>query len=210
MPDYLSSVAAKELLELIQESYFGGLCSWSETASRLSALAALCGSSKEKLIVQRVLTMNDFSFEDRWHDELEDEQDERRPGPGSDGPHQTQVSFSRPDWLDENEPAILQLIPATSTGLTDWQFHQADADFFPSIPHGHWQGHDQPKLDAYTGWIYQGSQQISREKRKKIVALWNDQKFRVFARAAIDYYLDAFPSYHGWRVRNPRRLPRRK
>ena len=210
MPDYLSSVAAEELLELIQDSYFGGLCSWSETTSRLAALSALCGSSKEKLIAQRVLAMDDFSFEDRWNDEPKIEQDERRPGPGPDGPHQTQVSLSRPDWLDEDEPAILQLIPATSTGLADWEFHQVDADFFPSIPHGHWHGRNQPKLDAYTGWIYQGSQQTSREKRKKIVALWNDQKFRAFARAAIEYYLGEFPSYRGWRVKNPRRLPRRK
>lgn len=207
MPIYISSDAAKELLAIIQDSYFGTLCSWSETASRLAALAALSGPSQEALFAQRVLSINDFSLDDRWHDENADNLSEGAKY-GSDGPRQTQLRRFHPDWLDEDEPPILQLIPATSTELSDWHFHQADPDYFPSIPHGHWQRRDQPKLDPYTGWIYQGSQQTSREKRKRIVALWNDHRFRKFARSAIDYYLEAFPYYNGWRVRDPRKLPR--
>ena len=209
MSDYLTSAAAEELLEIIRDSYFGDLCSWSETASRLEALAALSGPSQEAQFAQRFLAMSEFSCDDPWDDETEYSR-EKPTGHNLDGPHPTQVRRSRPGWLDDNEPPILQLIPAASTGLMDWLFHQADADYFPSIPHGHWQGCDQPKLDPYTGWSYQGSNQKSREKRKKIVALWNEQKFRDFARSAIDYYLQAFPSYNGWRVRHPRRLPRRR
>lgn len=209
MPNYISSAAAKELLLIIQESYFGGLCSWSETASRLEALSALAGPGQETQFAHRVLAMSDFSFDDRWNEERAENQSSGPPDE-SEGPRFTQIRHSHPDWLDEDEPPILQLHPAASTGLSDWHFHQADPDYFPSIPHGHWEARDQPKLDPYTGWIYQGSKQTSREDRKKIVALWSDNKFRKFARAAIDYYLAAFPLYGGWRVRDPLRLPRRR
>jgi hypothetical protein len=94
--------------------------------------------------------------------------------------------------------------------LKDWTFHLADDDFFPSIPHGHWKARPQPKLDAYLGWVYDRAVQQKRVKREDIVALWNEDKFRVFARQAIDYYLTHYPDYTGWSVLNPRRLPRRR
>jgi hypothetical protein len=105
---------------------------------------------------------------------------------------------------------VLEFSPGSATGLPKWKFHQADPDFFPSIPHGHWEGRPQPKLDAYLGWVYLGSAQIRREPRQHIIALWNDEKFREFAGHAIDYYLTNFPRYIGWRVPDPRRLPRRR
>lgn len=209
MPTYLNSEAAKELLEIIKISYFYGLCSWSETASRLIALAVLSGPSQETQIALRTLAMNDLSLDNHWTDETTVEQD-MEEATDTDGPQQTEGKHMNSDWMDDDDPLILQLIPASSTRLSGWQFHQADADYFPSIPHGHWQSINLRKLDPYTGWIYLGSQQKSREKRKSIVALWNDQKFRKFARSAIDFYLGAFPSYSGWRVKDPRLLPRRR
>lgn len=92
--------------------------------------------------------------------------------------------------------------------LRNWFFRPGDPDFFPSIPHGHWENRDFPKLDAYLGWLYNGSKQDGRLKRKSIIALWNDQRFRDVAASAIDYYLTNHPHYNGWRVLNPRRLPR--
>lgn len=208
MTAHLSQSAAKDMLWLIQDSYFGELCSWSETASRLAALAALCKpGDPAAVIASRVLGMQNFAIEDDWRTE---EGESVRGTSESGGPSHSLIQNSHPDWLDDDEPPILQFIAAAAIGLSDWHFHQADPDYFPSIPHGHWQGHDQPKLDPYTGWIYQGSKQTSREKRKKIVALWNDDKFRVFARTAVDFYLAAFPHYRGWRIPNPRRLPRRR
>lgn len=88
-------------------------------------------------------------------------------------------------------------------------FHKYDADFHPSIPHGHFKGGNQPKLDPYLGWVYRGAKQIQREPRNSIVALWNEADFREFALGAIAYYMGAFPNYR-WRVPNPRRLPRRR
>lgn len=209
MADYLSPPAAIELLDLIKKSYFGELCAWSETQLRLVALAVLSGPCEEEKIAKRILAMDDFPIDASWCEEGEVERDEGAPS-CHEGPGQTEVQFFHPDWPDDDEPPILQLIPAASIGLSDWVFHQADADYFPSIPHGHWKGRAQPKLDPYTGWIYKDSNKTRREQRRKIVALWNDQKFRQFASDAIDYYLGAYPYYGGWRVRNPRRLPRRR
>lgn len=91
--------------------------------------------------------------------------------------------------------------------LRDWVFHQADDDYFPSIPHGHYLGKKQPKLDPYLGWIYDGSTQKNRLSRKDIIQLWNDKKFRDFAKKEIEWYIETYPSHH-WKIPNPRRLPR--
>ena len=208
MKAHLSKSAANDVIWLIQDSYFGGLCSWSETASRLAALATLCKpGDPASVVASRVLEMQNFAIEDDWPT---DEGESARATSKSGGSNHSLIQNSNPDWLDDDEPPILQFIADAAIGLSDWHFHQADPDFFPSVPHGHWQGNDQPKLDPYTGYIYQGLKQTSRVSRKKTVALWNDCKFRVFARAAVNYYLAAFPRYRGWRVPNPRRLPRRR
>ena len=127
------------------------------------------------------------------------------------GPEQ---SGTEPDPSDSQvskdaETELLHFCAAGSTGLSQWLFHQADPDFFPSIPHGHWSAEKRKKLDAYRGWVYREDEQIDREPRWKIIALWNDEKFRAFAATAIGYYLSSFPRY-GWRVPNPMRLPRRR
>lgn len=94
-------------------------------------------------------------------------------------------------------------------GLTDWVFHQYDADFHPSIPHGHFQGKKQPKLDAYLGWIYRGSKQEGRLGRSLIIELWNDDEFRIFAYTSIQSYMREFPNFN-WRVTDPLKIPRRR
>jgi hypothetical protein len=110
---------------------------------------------------------------------------------------------------DEDEDLILYFA-VNLPGLTQWEFHLADPDFFPSIPHGHEHGRDQPKLDPFIGWVYDKTKQIRREKRKTIVRLWNDDNFRHFARRAISFYLNTYSNYNGWRVSNPLRLPRKR
>jgi hypothetical protein len=101
----------------------------------------------------------------------------------------------------------------SETGIlgSPWRFHQSDDDFFPSIPHGHLKTADHIKLDAYLGYTYdtkKNNVRLARETKTFIATLWNNEKFRVFALRAIDYYLDRFPGYLGWRVANPRRLPK--
>ncbi|MBA5865290.1 MAG: hypothetical protein GDA67_01180 [Nitrospira sp. CR1.3] len=123
------------------------------------------------------------------------------------GPTESKVSIS--EGHPPFEPPVLALVAAEHTGLHQWEFHQADPDFFPSIPHGHWRSDRKKKFHAYRGWMYHEDRQIGREPRWKIVALWNDEKFRSFASAAIQYYLVTFPGYR-WPVPYPLRLPRRR
>lgn len=208
MVAHLSLSATQDILWLIRDSYFGELCSWNETALRLAALAVMCKENDPtKIIANRVLGLQNFAIEDYWRDE---DGEFIKDAYESTGPSRSLIQNTLPDWLNDDTPPILQFIAAGTTGLSDWHFHQADSDYFPSIPHGHWQGYGQPKLDPYTGWIYQDRKQKSREKRNKIVMLWNDKKFRLFARMAVEFYLVAFPHYRGWRVKNPKRLPRRR
>jgi hypothetical protein len=96
-----------------------------------------------------------------------------------------------------------------SIGGRKWEFHRHDRDFFPSIPHGHKNGRDQPKLDPYQGWVYQRSKQIYRIKKAEVARIWNDEKFRALAHSAITFYAAEFPHYR-WRVPNPFRLPRKR
>jgi hypothetical protein len=67
-----------------------------------------------------------------------------------------------------------------------------------------------PNSTLTLGWVYQGSRQIRRETRARIISLWNDSGFRNMAQAAVNFYLTRFPQYGGWRVQNPRVLPRRR
>lgn len=111
---------------------------------------------------------------------------------------------------DDEDDVLIYFRAGGRTGLTAWQFHPYDPDFFPSVPHGHHLQKAKMKLDAYLGWIYQRSNQVGREPRWKIIELWNDQQFRVVAADALNYYLTNHPTYRGWRVVNPRKLPRRR
>lgn len=135
--------------------------------------------------------------------------------------HEDQWGHAPNGLLEENEEVAVSSIVGdthnndisfmtTAGGLKNWFFRPGDPDYFPSVPHGHWENRDKPKLDAYLGWVYEGSKQTDRLKRKSIVALWNDENFRAVAGAAIEYYLTNYPHYRGWRVSNPRRLPRRR
>ncbi|MDP2738043.1 MAG: hypothetical protein Q8O82_04855 [Pseudorhodobacter sp.] len=108
---------------------------------------------------------------------------------------------------DDDRDSIIRYI--ANVGGDDWIFHRGDADFFPSIPHGHKKRQNLVKLDPYLGWMYERSNQCGRIKREDIIALWNDDKFRDMASVAIDYYLFNHPHYTGWRVASPRRIPRR-
>ena len=99
---------------------------------------------------------------------------------------------------------------SSAAGLSEWEFHQYDNDPYPSVPHGHKRSNHRWKLDSYQGWVYERTRQAHREPRWKIIALWNDGKFRSFALDALAYYIDHFPHYSDWRVGNPLRLPRRR
>ena len=150
----------------------------------------------------RIILVEEWNSEEVWSDyECDDSTSES----SRDGAN---VSAKIQSGLSRDRKGYFQFLSGKK-GLCDWVFHQYDADFHPSIPHGHFKGKSQPKLDSYLGWIYQGSKQIKRLSRDLIIELWNDDEFRIFAYAAIDWYMRELPSYN-WRVTSPLILPKRR
>jgi hypothetical protein len=202
MADYLSKDAALSYFEFSQASYYFGLISHTHLLDRMAALRLMCApDDPSKAFVEHILRTEEWTTEDEWV-VTENRPEASRP----DRPGRKE-SIVEPEHDDDLGP-LLRFIPAGSTGLSRWEFNQYDRDYFPSIPHGHYKGRKQPKLDAYLGWIYRGSVQVGRESRSKIISLWNDDKFRDFARTAINFYLTHYPHYRGWRVPRPLVLPR--
>lgn len=108
------------------------------------------------------------------------------------------------------DDGMLHFDPPSNTGLADYRFRVGDPDDEPSIPHGHYKDQKYPKLDAYRGGVFDRNKvRIRKEPPKRMIALWNDQKFRDFALKAIKQYQTSYPK-HRWRVSNPQRLPRRR
>lgn len=174
---------------------------------RLVALRGMCASSNPAYITaNRILLAEDWESDEEWVCEEESISGRRV------NEHRRPSSENACDYLASEGKEDLSLFfrVETLSGLSNWEFHQYDDDFFPSIPHGHWNGKSQPKLDPYLGWVYKGSKQLRRESKKSIIYLWNDARFREFARNAIGYYLAHHSNYNGWRVPNPMRLPRRR
>jgi hypothetical protein len=92
-----------------------------------------------------------------------------------------------------------------------WIFHKTDADYWPSVPHGHLKKDDRFKLDVYRGWAFDQHQgRNGRESRSFIRKLWNDGKFQDIAVHCLDHFIGSH-KLHEWKVQrgivNPRRLP---
>jgi len=175
--EYLTSEAAKSYYRLSMGAAHYGLVSLTPTMVRLRALRSMCAPGDPTCkVVEEFLLENDFNVDDEWRDDDEKSKDEDS---GVQAGSRESVIENR---IDEFGNQVAHLWANASTGLAQWEFHQSDPDFFPSIPHGHFMGRRQPKLDAYVGWIYRGAEQIGREPKKKIIALWNDTTFRDFAR----------------------------
>jgi hypothetical protein len=179
-----------------------GVLSWDEYLLRLRFVrdCAEPGTFEVRLAAD-LLRDEQFEGEDEWPTGEPEHRDR------DEGPIESELSIS--ERQTPFEPPVLRFIATPSTGLHQWQFHQADPDFFPSIPHGHWRSDHRRKFHAYRGWIYQEDKQSGREPRWKIIALWNDEKFRSFASVAIRYYLVTYPRYV-WPVLHPLKLPRRR
>lgn len=198
----LTTAGAQLYLTTSQVALVCGVLSWDEYLLRLRFVRDCAEpGTLEARSANDILRQREFEGEDEWP------AGEPEQPPPDERPSESQVSIS--NGHAPFDPPILAFIPAASTGLHQWQFHQSDPDFFPSIPHGHWRSDHRRKLHAYRGWIYQEDKQLGRELRWKIIALWNDDKFRSFAFAAIQYYLVTFPRFE-WPVLHPLRLPRRR
>lgn len=203
---YLSPRAAADLLYIIRLSLFADLASWTETMDRLLALHTMCPpKNSTRTVVERILSLNEWPQEENWEEgEIASESDVQGHGtPRSTWEHGDDIDI-------DDEPGFLYFYPGSQTGLAKWEFRPFDADPYPSVPHGHWEARDRPKLDPYLGWVYDRTKQVRREPKKKIIALWNDRTFRRFALETIRFHLEHFPYHKDWRVENPLRLPRRR
>lgn len=188
-------------------SYQLGLVSWHELLERYKALKCMCApGSAASVSLDRLLNVGQDEGESE-EDDWTDQETAQRPQEASSGEGTWRELTDR---VDEEDDIVLHYIPGSRTGLITWEFHPYDPDFFPSVPHGHHRQQRKTKLDAYLGWVYQRSKQVSREPRWKVIELWNDSQFRVVASNAVDYYLASHPHYAGWRVVSPRKLPRRR
>lgn len=200
---YLERESSALYFNLSRFSFYRERLSWDNYMDRMLALKNMCEPSDlvyEK--TNRILLVEEWSNEDDWPQENDDHDDtssvSTKHESGEKG--DIQPGISRDDKGDIH-------FLSNRKGLNDWVFHQYDVDFHPSIPHGHYKGKKHPKLDSYLGWVYQGSKQIRRLSRDRIIDLWNDEEFRTFARVAIEWYMDEFPAYN-WRVEYPLMLPK--
>ena len=200
---YLADEAAEQYLSASRDAYSMGLISWGSICHRFLALRALCdpesaaGRRTEQLLL---LERQDLLPED-WRDAGELQDPAMEPWEGDVG-----AVGVRPG----HQQHYVEFVPGPQTGMGNWVFNLADADFHPSVPHGHSKQEYRRKLDCYTGWIYVQGRQVGRESSEKVARLWNDDQFRQAALRAIAYYTQHFPDYSGWRVQDPFRLPRRR
>ena len=198
----LTRKATSTYLALSRESFYVGAIPWSFLISRLLFIAK--NGMKDDPSVEyarRILHLEELGMNDEWpYGDVEPEADNNH-GEGS------YILISQQD----DEEILTIHFSLNVKGLREWFFRPGDPDYFPSIPHGHWNNKDFPKLDAYLGWVYDCfGAQIRRESRSSIITLWNDRKFRIEAAKAVGYYLQTYPTYSGWRVANPLILPKRQ
>lgn len=95
---------------------------------------------------------------------------------------------------------------------SQWVFTRQDPDPYPSTPHGHLHNANNrwPKLNPYVGRVFDAKHQeskTSRLKKKQLIALWSDQRFRDFCRTHIMWYAETFP-LHVFSVAHPLRFPK--
>lgn len=201
---YLEREASDLYFQLSRFHFHAEKLSWTHYLDRMLALKHMCEPNDPVCEnAKRILLLEEWGNEEVWP--LEN--DERDGASSTSSINESGEEGIQPG-LRRDKKGYFQFL-SRKKGLKDWVFHQYDPDFHPSIPHGHFKGKSQPKLDSYLGWVYQGSKQIKRLSRDLIVDLWNDEEFRTFAQIAIEWYMHEFPSYN-WRVSNPMMLPRRR
>ncbi len=112
----------------------------------------------------------------------------------------------RDGGLDPDDPLYVYLV-VTISG-TRWKFIVGDPDPWPSVPHGHGWNDARWKIDPYLGDTFFQGRSKGRVPRSELVAFWNNDKFRDYARSEIEHWIEQHKGWT-WRVSHPARLPRR-
>jgi hypothetical protein len=196
MANELSRHASRGYLSSVTLALSAGISSWVDFAEQMRFVVASSDAvDPVAQYARRVLAASDEDIQNDW---------QLGECDGGISGKDARLAAETPPANSEHRSFFMTSVPQ----MEEWIFHPFDSDFRPSVPHGHWRGAPNPKLDVYLGWVYRNSQQIRREPRRNIIALWNDKDFRGFARKSIEYYLKHYPHYSGWPVANPRKLPR--
>lgn len=131
-------------------------------------------------------------------------------------------SFAEPENIDEHysieEKSVEKSQSEEQDGLLHftllgtWIFTKADPDYYPSVPHGHYRNQNKkwPKLNPYTGRVFDGQHQEDTKKRltrNQMRSIWNCESFKSFCREMIVWYRETFPKYR-FPVCDPLVLPR--
>jgi hypothetical protein len=198
---YLNQVAASVYMGLCRESLYIGLIGMDTFLTRIGALRQMCDPESQIWhYANSLLNSEDWGEDPSWPCIYEIVGKEGKNRAGSD--YQSRGYF--------NDPEILLFMPASSTGLQDWEFHKGDPDPQPSVPHGHRYKKDMQKLDPYLGYVSSKGKEINRVSRESIIKLWNLKTFRDFAREAIEHFMQQNILWTGWKVADPKKLPRRR
>lgn len=204
-PDHLSGEGRRCYRLLAEMSYGFGVIDFHVYTLRIDYLDELCGDPDPGA------PDSSTDVESGDTDGSDDDPPDSAP-PGRGGANA--AALAHPELRrgrKSTPPRWLLFIPSGRIAhLSQWGFHKYDQDPFPSVPHGHGRGRRFPKLDPYLGWIHASTKRkSSRLSKKDTRALWNDEKFRDLASAALVHFIQEHPTWN-WRVDNPRRLPRRR
>lgn len=93
-----------------------------------------------------------------------------------------------------------------------WIFTKSDAESYPSVPFGFYKNPKQqwPKLDPYTGRVYNAKHQENVQQRLSkadLEKLWSDESLKSLCREITVWYQEQFRSYT-FPVRNHLRMPK--
>lgn len=93
-----------------------------------------------------------------------------------------------------------------------WIFTKADADSYPCVPFGYYKNPKQqwPKLDPYTGRVYNAKHQENVQQRLSkadLQKIWADEMLKSLCREITIWYQEQFRSYT-FPVRNHMRIPK--
>lgn len=203
----LTPDAAEVYFELTRLEFVLGLISWDFAIDRFLFLRDNAPDGELKKRIALICGVDEADADWQGHETEVQMEISVEPVIGwwAETIYESGVLFEFPD----REPFCINLVVHGVKGVNQWMFNPFDADFFPSIPHGHHVQKKKQKLDAYLGWIYKNSKQIDREHRCVIISLWNNQSFRIMASNAINWYRRFNPAFQ-WRTTNPLKLPRKR
>jgi len=107
-----------------------GVFSWDRYLLRLRCVKDCVekGTVEERVALD-ILRREEFVGDDEWSTE--------EPGQRSGDEVREESEMSISNGGVPFESPRLRFLPAGGIGLHEQKFHQYDADFFPSIPHGH-------------------------------------------------------------------------